>query len=104
MIQRVLFRPEAESDLASAYRWYEDREEGVGLRLLTAFEEARRRIEERADRLPRLETMPPGREIRRTFLRRFPFMVVFELFPAETAILAVAHSSRRPNYWSQRST
>ena len=100
MIVRIL--PEAEEELYQAALWYEDREEGVGVRLLTAYDVARRRIEERADRLPRLETLPPGRDIRRTFLRRFPFMVVFEMFPHEVVIIAVAHSSQKAHYWSRR--
>ena len=98
----VRILPEAEEELYQAALWYEDREQGVGLRFLAAYDEARRRIEERADRLPRLETLPLGRNIRRTFLRRFPFMVVCELFPNEVAILAVAHASQKPNYWSRR--
>lgn len=98
----VRILPEAEEELYQAALWYEDREQGVGLRFLSAYDQARRRIEERADRLPHLETLPPGRNIRRTFLHRFPFMVVVELFADEVVILAVAHSSQKPNYWSWR--
>ena len=50
MIVRIL--PEAEEELYQAALCYEEREEGVGVRLLTAYDVARRRIEERADRLP----------------------------------------------------
>jgi plasmid stabilization system protein ParE len=100
VIVRIL--PEAEEDLYQAVLWYEDREPGVGIRMLVAYDETRRRINERADRLPRLETMPPGRDIRRSFLRRFPYMVVFEMLPHEVVIIAVAHSSRKPHYWSRR--
>ncbi len=91
----VRILPEAEEELYQAALSYEDRESEVGLRLLAAYDEARSRIEERADHLQRLETIPPGRNIRRTFMRRFPYMVVCELFLDEVVIIAVAHIRAR---------
>jgi hypothetical protein len=79
VIVRIL--PQAEEELYQAVVWYEDREFGVGLQLVEAYELARLVIEERADRLPRLETLRTERDIRRVFLQRFPFMVVFEVMP-----------------------
>jgi toxin ParE1/3/4 len=102
VIVRIL--PQAEEELYQAVVWYEDREFGVGLQLIEAYELARRVIEERADRLPRLETLRTKRDIRRIFLQRFPFMIVFEVLPHEVVILAIAHFSQKPNYWAQRST
>jgi len=101
VIVRIL--PEVEEDLYQAVLWYEDRESGLGLELLGAYDVARLSIEEQADRLPRLETERTNREIRRIFLKRFPYMVVFEVLPHEVVILAVAHFSQKPNYWSRRS-
>ena len=100
MIDRI--HPDAEEELYQAAIWYEEQEAGVGLRLLAEFDDARKRIADRAGRLPLLETMPFDRDIRRTFLKRFPFMVVCELFSAEDVILAVAHAGRKPCYWSDR--
>jgi hypothetical protein len=100
VIVRIL--PEVEEELYRAGLWYEDRESGLGLRLLEAYDAARVIIEERADRLPRLETVRTKRDIRRIFLQRFPFMVVFEVLAHEVVILAVAHFSQEPNYWSRR--
>ncbi len=37
---RLLIRPEAESDLAAAYRWYEDRDAGLGEEFLRTVEAA----------------------------------------------------------------
>ena len=100
MIVRVL--PEVEEDLYQAVVWYEDRESGLGLQLTAAYDVARLGIEEHADRLPRLETTRTKRDIRRIFLQRFPYMVVFEVLPHEVVILAVAHFSQKPHYWSRR--
>jgi hypothetical protein len=54
VIVRIL--PQAEEELYQAALWYEDRESGVGLRLVEAFDVGRTVIEERAERLPKLET------------------------------------------------
>jgi len=101
VIVRIL--PQAEEELYQAVLWYEDRESGLGLHLVEAYDAARLVIEERADRLPRLETSRTKRDIRRIFLQQFPFMVVFEVLPHEVIILAIAHFSQKPNYWSHRS-
>lgn len=101
MIVRIL--PQAEEELYQAALWYEDRESGLGLQLLEAYEAARLVVEEQADRMPRLETLRTKRDIRRIFLKQFPYMVVFEVFAHEVIILAFAHFSQKPNYWSQRS-
>jgi hypothetical protein len=55
VIVRIL--PQAEEELYQAVLWYEGREFGVGLQLVEAYELVRLVIEERADRLPRLETL-----------------------------------------------
>jgi len=34
--------------------------------------------------------------------RRFPFRIVYELQPHRIWIVAVAHLSRRPGYWTRR--
>ncbi len=35
-------------------------------------------------------------------LDRFPFTVVYQIKTDEIVILALAHTSRRPDYWSRR--
>ena len=42
-------------------------------------------------------------ELRFAVLRRFPFSVVYHPQPRENLIVAVAHSSRSPGYWQDRS-
>ncbi|RLT05905.1 MAG: type II toxin-antitoxin system RelE/ParE family toxin, partial [Planctomycetota bacterium] len=33
---------------------------------------------------------------------RFPYKIIFEMIQNEVVVLAVAHGSRRPNYWLKR--
>lgn len=41
-------------------------------------------------------------EARRFVMRRFPFNVVYRLYPDQLVIIAVAHQRRRPGYWDVR--
>lgn len=34
--------------------------------------------------------------------RRFPYAIIYELFPTVTHVLAVAADRRRPGYWAGR--
>lgn len=92
---------EAEAEMAHAARWYEQQRIGLGLDLLAAVDVAMVRIEEN----PRIGSRAPGVEdadIRRVFVRRFPYHVVYIELPDRLQILAVAHDRRRPAYWVGR--
>ena len=100
MTVRILH--EAENELFGAAAWYEDQEAGVGQRFLGTYETALGSIRERAESASHLEDVQSGRDIRRVRLRRFPYIVVYELFSEEVVILAVAHIRQRPAYWIGR--
>ena len=100
MIVRVL--AEAEHELFATAAWYEDQETGVGVRFLNAYEIALGAIRERADAMTPWEAPPANRDIRRVRLRRFPYLIVYELSAQNAVVLAVAHMSRRPAYWIGR--
>jgi len=40
--------------------------------------------------------------VRRIFLKRFPFNVIFRDVEGVVQILAIAHKRRRPDYWLSR--
>ena len=41
-------------------------------------------------------------EIRRRFLRRFPFGILYRVDQDEIVIIAIMHLRRRPGYWENR--
>ena len=87
--------------MADATRWYEQQRIGLGLEFLAAVDAAIVRIEEN----PRIGSRALGVEdddIRRIFVRRFPYHVVYIELPDRVQILAVAHDRRRPAYWVAR--
>jgi toxin ParE1/3/4 len=79
--------------------YYESREEGLG----TELEEELDALFEMILRFPVAAPQWKDRADRRVaVLDRFPFTVPYQIVGDEIVILALAHTSRRPDYWSRR--
>lgn len=93
----LTIRPEAEADIESAVRWYDDQREGLGADFLLCVEAALSRIQRRP------KTFSPGqRQARWMMMRRFPYLVVYRIESAGVVIHAVYHSRRDPSGWQER--
>jgi plasmid stabilization system protein ParE len=92
----------AETDIQSAADWYDQQREGLGDEFLEAVEEAFQIIQQ----LPRgglaAQAAPPGREVRRYGLKRFPYSVFYEVSDEDIIVLAVTHQRRKPGEWQTR--
>ena len=99
---KLKIHPEAKGDLRAAIHWYESQRPGLGADLFAVIDAAFAKITNNPERCPRLETWTADGDIRRLLVPRFPYSVVFEIAGEEVQVLAVAHTSRRPNYWAQR--
>ena len=97
MIERVVFLPEASSDIADAYAWYEERAPGLGEDFLRCVEAAVLIIQ----RHPHLYAVAID-DFRRALIRRFPFQVFYEPLTDAIVVYAVFHCSRNPQKWRQR--
>ena len=93
----------ARRDFRGSIAWYE-RQAGLGSEFISGVESAYRRIESEPETLPSAENPWPsrGRDVRRCPVDGFPYQVIFEIRSDEIVVLAVAHGSRRPGYWSRR--
>ena len=89
--------PAAGEEARAAARWYRQRNPIAA----AAFEvEVRRAFGE-------ISKSPDARPVhvegtRRFLLRRFPYEVVYRIYPDRVLIVAVAHCKRKPGYWSDR--
>lgn len=90
---------QAEWEARDAACWYEDRQQGLGDAFLDEYVASLEKIQQDPELFARLETVDSSRNIRRRIMRRFPYMVVFEILAGELMVLAVSHASRRPDYW-----
>ncbi len=93
--------PVAYSELIEAAAWYDSRLNGLGDDFLDAANQAIDAIRLSPDTGSVLETLDDPR-VRRVLLRRFPYAVIYEVFDDQVHVLAVAHTSRKPNYWTSR--
>ena len=92
----------AEDELVEGAAWYEERQEGLSEQFFREYRDALTRILAAPGMYARLETVRSRRNLRRCFLKRFPYYIGYELLDDEIVVLAVAHTKRRPNYWIRR--
>ena len=97
MTLRLVVEPAAEKDIFYGFRWYEDRQVGLGLRFLEALEELFDLILEN----PRLfvEVIP---SVRRSVTNTFPYLVFYTFENDLIHILAVIHAAQDPEYIAKR--
>ncbi|HMO81421.1 MAG TPA: type II toxin-antitoxin system RelE/ParE family toxin [Pyrinomonadaceae bacterium] len=91
------FHPDARTEFIDAVAYYENSSEGVGIRFS-------REVYATINRLMTNPSLWPSvtENTRRCLTRRFPYSVVYEIRETDVLIIAVAHFSRRPFYWSDR--
>ena len=94
--------PDAQAEMRGAANAYNANRVGLGDEFLAECEAAMAGIEQMPLSYGRLETLPKETTIRRCILRRFPYLVIFKVYEHELVVIAVAHTSRRPNYWRLR--
>ena len=98
----IRFVSPARRDLKNDARWYEQREPGLGHRFLDSVRLALQRVVADPESHPKEESARWRRNIRRCPVGVFPYQVIYEIRPETIVVLAVAHGSRRPSYWSRR--
>ena len=97
MIERVIFTPEADGDVAKSYTWYESCEPGLGEEFLRCIEACALTIR----RNPHIYPVAMD-EFRRAPIRRFPFEIFYETADDCIVIYSVFHCSQDPQKWRKR--
>jgi plasmid stabilization system protein ParE len=100
VILRILAEAEAEIEAARCSLNRQSRT--LGSRFLDDLAERLAAIAENPLRFPKLETLPGDQPYRRALLTAFRYAVVFEVHDNTIVVVAVAHTSRAPNYWLER--
>ena len=95
MAYRVKLMPSAKAEIQNVVRWYNQKSSGLGKR----FHSELKADIERLKRFPFHEVRYNG--VRCLPLKRFPFMIHFEVFEDERVIRvhAVLHTSLNPDSW-----
>ncbi len=102
MSKPIRFSREARQELLEAARWYERQRRDLRREFLAAVDETLERVTRLGPHISPVPGVDPRSGVKRVFMRRFPYAVVFIELPSRIRILAVAHQRRRPWYWRNR--
>ena len=94
---RVSFHPSARRELLKHQRWYLKRSMSAASGFEQEVNHAISRIAEAPYRYP---LTLRGR--RRFVMLNYPFNIIYRVLESEVEIIAVAHHSKRPDYWQRR--
>jgi plasmid stabilization system protein ParE len=97
MAHDLLLAPEAETDVAEAYEWYEVRRRGLGEEFLSCVDAALSGIL----RDPDLHAIAFS-NCRRVLVRRFPYAVFYEVADGLVTVYGVLHTARDSAKWRNR--
>jgi toxin ParE1/3/4 len=95
--KRLEYHQGATADVKSAIAWYRKRSPKAAFDFVEELQRATETIREAPERWPIGKN-----ETRRFLLWRFPFAVIYSERESVITVWAVAHGSRRPEYWERR--
>jgi plasmid stabilization system protein ParE len=97
MTLSVVFRPEAAFDVLETRDYYERQRPTLGDQFADAIDETVELIAAQ----PELFAVVL-RTVRRTKIRRFPYVVYYRILTDRVEIIAVMHGNRHPRNWKRR--
>ena len=93
----AVFHPKAEEEFREAVWWYGNQQQGLDLEFVRCIDEAIQKIK----RDPGLYPIE-FEKYRKKVVRRFPFMILYEIGEDNIYILAVFHSRRNQEQFRSR--
>jgi plasmid stabilization system protein ParE len=102
MTKPVRLSREAREEMLLAANRYGDERPELRAEFLAALDDAIARVARLALHLGALPGIDPSLNVRRVFMKRFPFSLYFIELPTRYRVLAVAHAKREPMYWLDR--
>ncbi len=87
----------AEVDFTESLKWYADRSKEAARAFSAEFDRALTQIVEQPERFPNCDERH-----RYYMMRRFPFRIIFRIVAEGIIVIAVAHTSRSPDFWAER--
>ncbi len=87
----------AEKDFESSYKYYEAESPKVAEKFLKTVDKQIERISKNPDSYPVVH-----KDIRKSVIKRFPFLIYFQIKLAIIQIIGIFHTSRNPEIWKKR--
>lgn len=93
----VIICSAAEGEFAASLQWYAERSIEAAKDFDAEFDRAISQIAANPERFPMCDVRH-----RYFLLRRFPFRIIYRVVNSDILVMAVAHGSRSPDYWTNR--
>lgn len=93
----VILRDEAEADMVEAALWYERRCLGLGAEFVRSVDACLSLVSRQPTLFPVIH-----REAHMALPRRFPYLIIYRVFPDFISVVAVIHGKRHPRRWKAR--
>lgn len=95
----VAFHPDAQSEYQAAIAWYQQRNTSAAQRFVSEVERIVEVIATHPDRYGWYDD-----EFREAGVHRYPYSIIYRVEASgDVLVIAVAHASREPGYWGDRS-
>jgi toxin ParE1/3/4 len=96
-VKLIVFHPNADAEITEAAQYYEVHKPGLGSDFLGEVGQGLDQISTNPEASQRI-----GNRVRRKTLWRFPYNLIYAVYPDRIRIVACAHQKRRPFYWRKR--
>jgi len=94
---RIIFTDEARADTLNAFAFYEERRPGLGERFREHVDLAISKIQNAPLTYPLVY-----RDVRRKLVERFPYAILYRIYPGVIAIVALMHGRQQSATWKRR--
>src|SRR5260370_734149 len=92
----------AKAEISRAARRYQRERHGLENDFLATVADAFQTIQSDPFQYAKADEAPPSKDVRICAIKKFPYLVVYQITANLIAVLAIAHTSRRPGYWRRR--
>lgn len=91
MAYKLVLKSRAENDLAEGIEWYESSSKGLGLKFLNWVEKYLKNIQTNPLQYP-----IKRKQYREAFIKKFPYIIIYEIIENEIVIFAIFNTYRNP--------
>ncbi len=94
---KILVYSSAEEEYTQSLSWYAERSVRAAIAFDREFDTSLEKISSNPERFPHCDA-------RHQFylMQKFPFQIIYRHLTSEIHVVAIAHTSRKPNYWYDR--
>lgn len=91
--RKIIFSADARNEFESASAWYEEQRKGLDAQFVLYVEAKLEMIRKSPEIFPLVYS-----NYRKATLKRFPYLIFFEMVGEDIHLLAVFHTSRKPKF------